>query len=165
MGSERIKFAHVVVDSRSDPRKRRLPRTSIGKLADMTDHPEIIAENGESCDICRVKVAVKPGCNQGAIRLPQGCSERQNGRSAPRIVKQLPLKHPLSQQRSWLSTVTAAYCRPSRYTRGTLCRDSCDSYRALVSDPSLVNTTFTFTPRYFHGGNTGSNPVGDANKI
>ena len=51
----------------------------------------------------------------------------------------------------------------SRYTGGTLCSVRYSSYRALVSDPSLVNTTFTATPTFFHGGNTGSNPVGDAN--
>src|SRR5215469_9693711 len=46
----------------------------------------------------------------------------------------------------------------SRYTGGTLRSVS------LVSDPSLVNTTFTSTPTLFHGGNTGSNLVGDANR-
>jgi len=51
----------------------------------------------------------------------------------------------------------------SRYTRGTRCSITFWFYSASVSDPSLVNTTCSGMPRYFHGGNTGSNPVGDAN--
>jgi hypothetical protein len=38
-------------------------------------------------------------------------------------------------------------------------------YRALRCDRCLVITTFCNLFAPFHGGNTGSNPVGDANKI
>ena len=38
-------------------------------------------------------------------------------------------------------------------------------YRALQSDRCLVITAFCNLFAPFHGGNTGSNPVGDANKI
>src|SRR6266851_8894901 len=39
----------------------------------------------------------------------------------------------------------------SRYTRGTLCPVPSGSYRALVSDPGLVNTTRDSTLFFFHG--------------
>jgi hypothetical protein len=53
-------------------------------------------------------------------------------------------------------------CSLGGYTRSKLF-SSLRFLEGLVNDQSLLNSTCSGKPRYLHGGNTGTNPVGDAN--